>query len=100
MLSFVLWTIWAAYASAIIVIDHRFQVRRALASGEPDFSSGAPLRYLVLSLVAAFLVLPVYFYMTRRKWWAVLVGVAATLVSGLATSATVMLVGLIVYLSR
>jgi hypothetical protein len=89
MLGFIAWVIWACYACAIIVIDHRLRVRRAAARGDVDFSNGAPLRYLVLSLVTSFLVLPVYFYATRRRWWALLEGVVATFVSGLATSFTV-----------
>jgi hypothetical protein len=101
MFTLILWIVWAAYASAIIVIDHRFRVRRAAARGEVDFSEGAPLRYLVLSLIASSLVLPVYFYATRKRWWAILEGVVATVISGLATGATVIAIAtLIVGMSR
>jgi hypothetical protein len=95
MVSLILWVIWAGWASAIIVIDHRLRVRRARARGAVDFSVGAPLQYLVLSLIASFLVLPIYFYATRRKWWALLEGVLATIVSGIAASLTVFAIALL-----
>jgi hypothetical protein len=100
-MSLVLWFVWAAYASAIIVIDHRLRVRRAAALGTVDFSQGAPLQYLVLSLITSFLVLPIYFYATRRRWWALLQGVVATFLTGIATSVTVVAIAaLVVHLSR
>jgi hypothetical protein len=99
-MSLVLWFIWAAYASAIIFFDHRLRVRQALARGEVDFSDGAPLHYLVLSLIAGFLVLPVYFYATRKRWWGLLVGVLATFVSALATSVTVVGAATLILIAR
>jgi hypothetical protein len=40
MATFIIWTIWAAHAAAIIAIDHSLLVRRARARGEVDFSEG------------------------------------------------------------
>lgn len=89
MASLILWLTWATYAAAIITIDHRIRVRRARARGEVDFSDGAPLAYLVLSLIAGCLVLPVYFYATRKRWWALALGLAATLASVVVAAVTV-----------
>jgi hypothetical protein len=98
METFIVWTIWGAHASAIIAIDHWFLVRRARARGEVDFSNGAPLRYMVLCLIASFLVLPVYFYATRKRWWALGLGVLASIGSVIATGATLVALGAVVRL--
>jgi hypothetical protein len=90
------WIIWALYVAALITIDHRMRVRRALANGGVDFSDGAPLRYLVLSLVSSFLVLPVYFYATRKRWWAIPLGLVAGVGTGFAAGLTVVLLGIAV----
>jgi hypothetical protein len=88
----------SAYAAAVIMIDHRIRVRRAVRRGEIVFSSGAPLQYLVLTLIGSFLVLPVYFYSTRKRATALLTGVFAWLGTCVATFATLVGLGFVLRL--
>lgn len=90
-----IWILWLAYAGLIIEVDHVLRVRRARARGQIDFDVGQPLRFLVLSLFASVLVLPVYFYMTYRRWWAMAVGLAATVAAVVATSVTLVAASLL-----
>lgn len=57
---------WASLTALTMVVDGGYRRDAARLRGEVDFSSSSPGGYLMLALITPFLVLPVYFFATRR----------------------------------
>jgi hypothetical protein len=57
---------WASLTALTMVVDAGYRRDAARLRGEVDFSSSSPGGYLMLALITPFLVLPVYFFATRR----------------------------------
>jgi hypothetical protein len=94
-MNIVIWFLSAVYACLIIQGDHTLRIRRARARGEIDFGVGQPLRFVVLSLITSLLVLPVYFYVTYRRLWAIGLGLVATVATFFATILTIVVLSLL-----
>ncbi|HSQ66273.1 MAG TPA: hypothetical protein VLM85_23785 [Polyangiaceae bacterium] len=62
MITLLFWALWASFIAAVMFVDHSLRSAR----GEGGFNS-SPITYMVLSFLTPFLVLPVYFYSTRRN---------------------------------
>jgi hypothetical protein len=88
------------YVALAITIDQRMRNASAHARGEVNFDEGKPGAYIFWGLLSGGLVVPVYFYASRKRVWALLVGsavlafiYAATLFTvGVASTAIRMLV--------
>ena len=94
MLGTLVWIIWALWDAAFINVDRRIRVARVAAAGGVDFTEGRALWYLILSFIASWLVLPVYFYATRKRPSAILLGILATLATASATVVTLVVISL------
>lgn len=57
---------WASLTALTIAVDGQYRRDAARLRGQVDFSSSSPGGYLALALITPFLVLPVYFFATRR----------------------------------
>jgi hypothetical protein len=95
---------WASLTALTIAVDGRYRRDAALLRGEVDFSSSSPGGYLALSLITPFLVLPVYFFATRRdsssagRFGAACIGLALTLVCLVGACMTRVLVAVALHL--
>jgi hypothetical protein len=82
------WILWTASVVTVIKVDQRR--RTAAAKARPDeidvtaFEEKSVTPYLVVSCLCGALVLPVYFYATRKSWRGALVGLGFTVVNTLA----------------
>jgi len=54
------------FISTVILVDRKLRQTEALRTGMPDFASTSVGAYLGLSLIASSLVLPIYFWSSRR----------------------------------
>jgi hypothetical protein len=72
------WVAWFGSFALVMMIDRKFRRERAAASGEVDFSDDRIVQYLLLGLICGALVLPIYFYATRRSIGWALIGLALT----------------------
>ncbi len=63
----ILWLLWFGFATLTMVIDRGYRRDAARLRRQTDFSSPSLGGYLALALVSPFLVLPVYFYATRKQ---------------------------------
>ena len=62
----IFWIFFAGLTALTIVIDRKQRARQAQHRGVVDFSDSNPFAYLVFAVITPFLVLPVYFYSTRK----------------------------------
>jgi hypothetical protein len=81
------------YVALAITIDQRLRTARAHARGEVNFDEGKPGSYVFWGLVTGGLVLPIYFYASRKRVWALLLGSAVLAVVYVATLFTVGVIG-------
>jgi hypothetical protein len=79
------------YVALAIVLDQRLRTARARARGEVNFDDGRPGPYIFWGLLTGGLVLPVYFYASRKRAWALLLG---AVVLAAVYAATVLTVGM------
>jgi len=94
---FVALVFWG-YVALAINVDQTLRTARARARGEVNFDDGKPGPYVFWGLLSGGWVLPVYFYASRKRLWALLLGVAVLALVYLATLYTVGLVGFAVSL--
>jgi hypothetical protein len=78
-----------AYVAIAITIDQRLRTARAHARGEVNFDEGKPGTYVFWGLLSGGLVLPIYFYASRKRIWALLAGSAILALVYFATLLTV-----------
>jgi hypothetical protein len=84
------WVLWTASVVTVIKVDQRR--RAAAAKARPDgidvtaFEEKSVTPYLVISFLCGALVLPVYFYATRKSWKGALVGLGFTVVNTLVVA--------------
>jgi hypothetical protein len=60
------WIIYWAFISLTMIIDRKIRAQRAQQRGVVDFTDSNPVSYLALGLLAPCLVLPIYFYSSRK----------------------------------
>lgn len=88
VLQVIAWLLWSASVVTVIKVDQRR--RAAAAAARPDevdvtrFEDKSVTPYLVLSFFCGALVLPVYFWATRKSAKGVLLGIAWTVLNTLA----------------
>jgi hypothetical protein len=85
-----------AYVALAITIDQRLRTARAHARGEVNFDEGKPGRYVFWGLMTGGLVLPFYFYASRKRVWALLLGTVVLAVVYVATLFTAGVAGVAV----
>jgi hypothetical protein len=81
------WIVWWAFAALLMSWDQKRRTACAAARGEVNFDDGNIRSYLFWSLFIGALVLPLYFYATRKKAFALALGLAAMSACGVATAA-------------
>jgi hypothetical protein len=73
------WAIWWGGLVAIIKVDQARRDRQMRAAGAVNFENKSVTQYLLFGLLCGGLVLPLYFWVTRKSAGAVLLGFAAGL---------------------
>jgi hypothetical protein len=80
--------IFWGYIALAITIDQRLRTARARARGEVNFDEGRPSAYVSWGLLSGGLILPIYFYASRKRAWALVLGSAVLAVVYVATLLT------------
>jgi hypothetical protein len=80
--------IFLGYIALAITIDQRLRTARARARGEVNFDEGRPSAYVSWALLSGGLILPIYFYASRKRAWALVLGSAVLAVVYVATLLT------------
>src|SRR5689334_10932200 len=74
------WAVWWGGIVAIIKIDQKRRDAAMRAAGDVNFEDKSVLPYLVLGVICGGLVLPVYFWTTRKTGVGVLIGIGLAFV--------------------
>ena len=78
MATIICWVVLWGSMAAIIRIDQGQRANQAKAQGLPDFQDKSIVPFLLMGLICGALILPVYFYTTRKNAIGVLIGLGWT----------------------
>jgi hypothetical protein len=78
-----LYLCWIALTALTIAADRQIREKQAKERGVVDFSASSLTGYIALSLITPFIILPIYFYSSRKvmggnRWLAMVAGFAIT----------------------
>jgi len=96
MLTVIVWIVFYGSMVAVIKVDQNMRATRAAAEGVPDWDNKSVVPYLVIGLICGGLILPVYFYSTRKSGIGALIGLGWTV----AVVGAAFLVGFILALAH
>lgn len=85
LLDVITWAVWFGSLAAVIFIDRNIRQARQQASGTVDFTDDRIGSYLALGVICGGAVLPMYFWVTRRSFVGVLIGLLLTAACFFAT---------------